>query len=457
LSHILKRRRGEDALQQQASRLNALNEIAHTISGLDNLDGALRNILVQIQKILPLDGFNVLLYDPDRKEFSFPLVYDSGQFWHEEPRPFAAASIAAQVLSTGEPLLISRTTEELQALTGSAILIGNRAQPSASVIMAPLAVGDMVIGTVSANSYTPNAYTAEHLTLLIGAAYQIAIAVENARLFDALRKELTERSIAEDAIRSLNADLEQRVLDRTAALQQANERLQALSQLKDEFVSNVSHELRTPLTSLKMRHYLVRTHPDQVERHLEVMERETERLHRTIEDLLQLSRLDQQRIEFSLLPTAINAVIGSYVADRELAVRARGLTLNFEARPDLPFVLADKGLLEQTLAILLTNAINYTPSGGLITVRTLMQIADGKVWAGFSVADSGPGISPADQQRLFERFFRGETARASGVAGTGLGLAIAREIIDRHGGRIEVESSGIPGEGTRFTVWLPVL
>jgi protein-histidine pros-kinase len=276
-------------------------------------------------------------------------------------------------------------------------------------------------------------------------------------LYCSLLSHLFTRKRTEAQILALNADLEQRVLDRTAALREANERLQALSQVKDEFVSNVSHELRTPITSLKLRQYLLRAHPDQLESHLRVIERETERLHRTIEDLLQLSRLDQRRTDFVLLPTTINPVLGNYVADRELTARAKGLILNFEADQTLPLVLADKGLLEQTIGILLTNAINYTPSGGLVTVSTLTHIEDGKTWAGFSVADNGPGISQTDQVRLFERFFRGATARTSGVSGTGLGLAIAKEIIDQHNGRIKVESSGIPGEGTRFVVWLPGL
>jgi signal transduction histidine kinase len=442
-------------LQRQTSRLSALNEIARTISGLDNLDSALRNILVQIKKLLPLDAFDVLLYDADHDEIAFPLVYDSERFWVEETRPFRKTSLAATVISTGQPVLINRTEAEIQEHANSSYLVGERSKPSASIMMAPLSVGDIIIGTVSAHSYTLNAYNHEHLALLIGAAYQIGIAVENARLYDALRSELAERRAAEEVIRKLNAELEQRVLDRTAALQQANERLQTLSRVKDEFVSNVSHELRTPLTSLKMRQYLLRAHPDQLESHLQVMERETERLHRTIEELLQLSRLDQRQIEFALAPLTVDAVIQDYIADRELTARAKGLTLALEADHELPVVLADKNLLEQTLAILLTNAMNYTPAGGHITVRTQVEEANGKTWSGFSVADNGPGISSADQRRLFERFFRGATGRASGVAGTGLGLAIAREIIDRHSGRIEVESSGVPGEGVCFSVWLP--
>jgi signal transduction histidine kinase len=118
-------------------------------------------------------------------------------------------------------------------------------------------------------------------------------------------------------------------------------------------------------------------------------------------------------------------------------------------------VQADEGLIGQVLSILLTNAFNYTPADGQVTVSTHSYQSDGKQWAGFRVSDTGPGIAPEDQRHIFERFYRGEAGHASGVPGTGLGLAIAHEIVARHQGRIEVTSDGVPGNGTTFTVWLP--
>ena len=110
----------------------------------------------------------------------------------------------------------------------------------------------------------------------------------------------------------------------------------------------------------------------------------------------------------------------------------------------------------QVLSAILTNAMNYTPAGGSITVSTQMEENQGRMWTGFAISDTGPGIPVEDQQRLFERFFRGKTGRASSSPGTGLGLSIAREIIYRHGGRIEVQQRRLPGKGTTFSVWLPV-
>jgi signal transduction histidine kinase len=150
----------------------------------------------------------------------------------------------------------------------------------------------------------------------------------------------------------------------------------------------------------------------------------------------------------------LNQLVGIHVADRMMLAEKRGLSLVFEGQPDLLPILGDEGLLSQVLSILLTNALNFTPEGGLVTVSTHSQAKQDQLWVGFRVKDTGPGISPDEQNRLFERFFRGQAARAARVPGTGLGLALAKEIIKRHDGYIDVESTGVPGEGTAFSVWL---
>jgi PAS domain S-box-containing protein len=231
--------------------------------------------------------------------------------------------------------------------------------------------------------------------------------------------------------------------------------LKEVERMKDAFVSNVSHELRTPITGLKLNHHLLGVDPENQEVYYGRLGREIDRLNMLIEDLLRLSRLDQGRVGLNLAPTDLNSVAAQYVGDRAPLAESRGLTLVHEAQSDMPEVECDSGLLGQVLSVLLTNAINYTPSGGAITVRTLLKRDKAFDWAGISVSDTGPGIDPDDLSHLFERFFRGKIGRESGAAGTGLGLAIAREIIERHKGRIEVASEGVPGKGAAFTLWLP--
>ncbi|MBI5961071.1 MAG: HAMP domain-containing protein [Chloroflexi bacterium] len=231
--------------------------------------------------------------------------------------------------------------------------------------------------------------------------------------------------------------------------------LKEVARMKDAFVSNVSHELRTPITSLKLYCDLLDANPAGLEKYVDRLRRESDRLDRIVENILRLSRLDQGRVKLQPVPVQLNHLAQQYVSDRTPLAESRHLSLNFVGHSDLPVVLADEGLIGQTVSVLLINALNYTQADGEIVVSTLVREMDGQQWAGIEVKDNGPGISLDDQKKLFERFFRGSVGRASKEAGTGLGLAIAKEIVDRHKGQIEIFSLGIAGEGSCFRVWLP--
>lgn len=226
-----------------------------------------------------------------------------------------------------------------------------------------------------------------------------------------------------------------------------------LDRLKDEFVSNVSHELRTPIANVKLYlSLLTRGKPEKQPEYLQTLRRETARLEQLIEDLLDLSRLDLGTTKTELGPIDLATLLAPLVADRSALASARQLTVDYQAEPGRVMAVADSTLLVQVASNLLTNAINYTPAGGTVSVIIGWQQSEDQRWATFSVKNSGPGISEADRPHLFERFYRGEAGRKSGAAGTGLGLAISRQIVDRLGGRITVDSQ--PGQGAVFTVWL---
>ena len=229
----------------------------------------------------------------------------------------------------------------------------------------------------------------------------------------------------------------------------------AVERMREAFVSNVSHELRTPIANIKLNTYLLKRDPEKQEIYMNRLARETDRLNHIVEDLLRLSRLDQAGISVEAGPMDLNALIAQYADDRTPLAENQQLTLVLDLQPDLPTIQADEGLLGQVLSILLTNAFTYTPAGGCVTIQTLSIAETGRTWIGFRVSDTGPGIPPHELPFLFDRFFRGKTALEHGIHGTGLGLAIAHEIVQRHQGRIEAASSGVPGEGAGFTVWLP--
>lgn len=226
--------------------------------------------------------------------------------------------------------------------------------------------------------------------------------------------------------------------------------LKEIERVKDDFVSNVSHELRTPIASLKLYHDLLGLNPAKSQEYIKRLGREITRLNTIVESLLQLSRLDQERVEWHFDLIDLNTLVQEYATDRKPLAAIRDIALNCQLAPELPLVWGDRNLLGQVLSILLTNALNYTPPGGHIMLKTEKQ----GLWSLFSIADTGRGIHATELKEIIKRFYRGHAGRASGEPGTGLGLAIADEIIRRHQGRIDVQSAG-EGKGATLTVWLP--
>jgi DNA-binding LacI/PurR family transcriptional regulator/signal transduction histidine kinase len=241
-----------------------------------------------------------------------------------------------------------------------------------------------------------------------------------------------------------------------ADLQAANERLQILSRGKDEFVSNVSHEFRTPIANLSLYLQLLTRRPERMNEYTEILNREVGRLSSLIEALLTLSRMDQSRFDVQFDELDLNRLVRDFVHDRMGLAQANGLDLVLASEAQLSPIQGDEKLIGQALSILITNALNYTPKGGKITVATNLRETKGSRWAGISVIDTGIGIQPEEQELLFSRFFRGRAGKEFKIPGTGLGLAIAKQIIDLHEGEIEVFSEGQAGQGTRFDLWLPL-
>ncbi|RME05834.1 MAG: PAS domain-containing protein [Anaerolineae bacterium] len=261
-------------------------------------------------------------------------------------------------------------------------------------------------------------------------------------------REITARVMAEDqrqeALQKQRALLEE--------LRRKNEELERLSQEKDRLLSNVSHELRTPVMNIRLNLDLLRMVPERRQEILTVLHRETDRLAVLIDDLLSLSRLDQGAMRPRPQAFDLNVLVQELLRDRTALAKEQSIDLQTDLQEDLPLVYADRNLIAQVLSILLTNAFAYSPQGGEVRVSTMAN----SQYVGFRVSDQGVGIPKEEQERIFERFFRGERGQNLGIPGSGLGLAIAQEIVRLHRGRIEVESEGVPGKGTRFTVWLPL-
>jgi PAS domain S-box-containing protein len=382
-------------------------------------------ILHEMIQIMHLDSAALVLRHDSTGDLICPIAVGNWAEWTGQ-REYMGMGISSQVMSTRRPFVSSDAANDQRFVH---IEQFNQVR---SIMCVPLMEGGLAFGAVWIGHRSPNGFVNDELRWLSAIADIAANALHRATVLETL---------------------EQRVAERTRELSEANERLRELDRLKDRFVSNVSHELRTPLTNIKLYAGLLkRGQPEKFPHYLGTLKRETLRLENLIEGLLELSRLNAGTEPITLNPIDVNHLIESLITDRASLIADRGLSLHMELGSNLPPALGDPWRLEQVLSNLLANAMNYTPQGGTITIRTKRQEDDRQEWVTFTVEDTGLGITAEEMPHVFERFYRGTAGRKSGAPGTGLGLAICKELIDRLGGRITVESE--LGHGTTFTVWL---
>jgi len=241
----------------------------------------------------------------------------------------------------------------------------------------------------------------------------------------------------------------------TTELRHANERLQELDRLKDDFVSTITHELRTPLTSIRAFSEILSDNPDldPAERadYLRIVVQETERLTRLINQVLDLSKLESGGAEWHIEPVDLGEVVTTSAQATAQLFREREVDLEVDMPGSAPIVRADRDRLVQVLVNLLSNAVKFCPHE---TGRVQIGIETRDAMARVDVRDNGPGIADEDREVIFEKFRQGGDTRINRPAGTGLGLAISRQLVEHLGGRLWVESHA--GEGATFSFTLPV-
>jgi signal transduction histidine kinase len=291
-----------------------------------------------------------------------------------------------------------------------------------AVLAVPLLRENQVIGTLVVRRKTPGAFDADTVALLQTFTTQSALAIQNARLFAELAEKSAQREEA--------------------------------SRHKSEFLANMSHELRTPLnavigfTEVLLERYFGDLN-DKQEDYLKDVLSSGQHLLSLINDILDLSKVEAGRMELELSTFDLGPVLeAGLVMVKERASR-KGVELRLDVSEDIDRIEADERKVKQVVFNLLTNAVKFTPAGGRVTVSA--QRTNGAVEV--AVADTGVGIAPEDQGRVFEEF--GQARSASGQSeGTGLGLALCKRFVELHGGSIAVASA--VGRGSTFTVALPV-
>jgi signal transduction histidine kinase len=270
-----------------------------------------------------------------------------------------------------------------------------------------------------------------------------------------LQGEVSERRRAEARLSELNASLDQRVTDRTLELQASEARLIESNRRKDEFLATLAHELRNPLAPLRnAAHFLKLRGPgtQDVQWASEIMDRQVAVMGRLIEDLMDVSRINQGRIELRRAPVELEHVVADALETIQPQIAGSGHKLTV-MQPRVKLVIdGDRSRLAQVLVNLLSNAAKYTDPGGQIELRVVSESGEAVI----SVHDTGIGIPSHRLEHVFDMFSQEEPALSRSRGGLGIGLSLTRKLVQLHGGTVTSHSEG-PGKGSVFTVRLPVM
>ena len=240
-------------------------------------------------------------------------------------------------------------------------------------------------------------------------------------------------------------------------LELANKKLKELDQLKSDFISVVSHELRTPLTSIKAFTELIIIKPrmtgEKRTRLLSIINSETDRLARLINDILDLTKIEAGKLSWHVTRVSLKEIIQNSVTNMQSLAENKSLSVNMNLPPSLPVLYGDRDRLIQVITNILSNAVKFTHDGGTISIDAFAEDVP-RHQIVVKISDTGVGIPSRDFDIIFEKFRRSGDVLTTHAEGTGLGLAITKQIVEYHGGRIWAEST--PGKGSSFSFTLPL-
>ncbi len=415
-------------MSERAAELLTINRITQALSSQLEKDSLIQLVGEQIRDLFHASIAYIALLDRSTMMLKFPYTFGE----EVQPRPFGTG-LTSRIIRTGEPLLINEDMAQNRKRLG----VEQMGRNTASYLGVPIPSGGQTIGVISVQSTDQEGRFAEaDQRLLSTIASAVGVAIHNAKLFEEAR---TARQAAEEA-----------------------------DAAKSSFLSTVSHELRTPLTSVlgfakiirrRLEERLFPLIPEddrkiaqtkqQVLDNLGVVVSEGERLTKLIDDVLDLAKIEAGKFTWNMASVSMAQVIERATSATSSLFEAKKLNLVTDVEPNLPSITGDQDRLIQVVINLISNAVKFTDAGS-IKCAVRREAEDLVV----SVTDSGIGIAPADQPKVFEKFKQVGDTLTDKPKGTGLGLPICKEIVEYHGGRISVES--VPGKGSTFSFTLPI-
>lgn len=427
------------AFNRMGESLNAVAEIDRAIVSSQDLTAVLQLIAEQSRQLLAADLILVALRDSDSG--SIRLVASAGHHASDLLGLEVARgmSVGGQVLATRGPLLFSDCEHDPRIRRGRDRWLLQ--EKISTVLVAPALLKDQGVGLLYAARRQPQTFNEQDRNVLTRLARQMAIAIDNADLYQQVRK--------------YTQHLEAQVAERTQALENANRRLEQASLHKSQFLASMSHELRTPLNAIigfseVLKERMFGELNDKQGEYVVDIHSSGQHLLALINDILDLSKIEAGRMELDLTTFDVTAALqGALVLVRERAHRS-GLQLHVDIASHVGLVVGDERRFKQIVLNLLSNAVKFTPEGGRVEL-TATREGDTVTIA---VSDTGIGIAAEDVAAVFEEFHQVGPDAGARTEGTGLGLALSKSLVEMQGGSIWLQSE--PNQGSTFTFTLPV-